>query len=261
MAPLLLLLALAAAPVPSPAATSAATPPPGLACLARHFALVPEQVGGAWFGRLPDGTRLPWDDGRTRTVEERLEHPDLKDTLAIPYPRGPITPVSDLAQDPGRVRVDALFLATYGASAEAIAKQLVPVSLLGTELKVHPKAKAAFLAVAARLERLRSSPGWSEAEPFFRRLGGTFAWRPIAGTKRQSAHSFGVSLDLDTRVTHYWRWQKGPLRWTNTVPAAVVEAFEAEGFIWGGRWAHFDTMHFEFRPELFDEGCRASTGG
>ncbi|WP_265937085.1 M15 family metallopeptidase [Aliarcobacter butzleri] len=26
--------------------------------------------------------------------------------------------------------------------------------------------------------------------------------------------------------------------------------FEKYGFIWGGRWYHFDTMHFEYRPEL-----------
>ena len=27
-------------------------------------------------------------------------------------------------------------------------------------------------------------------------------------------------------------------------------AFEAEGFIWGGKWSEFDLMHFEYRPEL-----------
>ncbi|NUM57423.1 MAG: M15 family metallopeptidase, partial [Bdellovibrionaceae bacterium] len=27
--------------------------------------------------------------------------------------------------------------------------------------------------------------------------------------------------------------------------------FESEGFIWGGKWNHYDTMHFEYRPELF----------
>ena len=26
--------------------------------------------------------------------------------------------------------------------------------------------------------------------------------------------------------------------------------FEKHGFIWGGRWYHYDTMHFEYRPEL-----------
>ena len=30
----------------------------------------------------------------------------------------------------------------------------------------------------------------------------------------------------------------------------VVEIFEKYGFIWGGKWYHYDTMHFEYRPEL-----------
>ncbi|MDD9945395.1 MAG: M15 family metallopeptidase [Myxococcales bacterium] len=34
------------------------------------------------------------------------------------------------------------------------------------------------------------------------------------------------------------------------MPADVVQAFERHGFIWGGRWYHYDTMHFEYRPEL-----------
>jgi hypothetical protein len=33
-------------------------------------------------------------------------------------------------------------------------------------------------------------------------------------------------------------------------PQAIVDAFEAEGFIWGGKWHSFDFMHFEYRPEL-----------
>ena len=32
------------------------------------------------------------------------------------------------------------------------------------------------------------------------------------------------------------------------------------GAIWGGRWFHYDTMHFEYRPELIEpEHC--VTGG
>jgi D-alanyl-D-alanine carboxypeptidase len=26
--------------------------------------------------------------------------------------------------------------------------------------------------------------------------------------------------------------------------------FEQHGFVWGGKWRHHDTMHFEYRPEL-----------
>jgi hypothetical protein len=48
------------------------------------------------------------------------------------------------------------------------------------------------------------------------------------------------------------------VRWENRIPQFIVDAFEAEGFIWGGRWYHYDTMHFEYRPELFDAACRAA---
>jgi hypothetical protein len=37
-------------------------------------------------------------------------------------------------------------------------------------------------------------------------------------------------------------------RWM--VPTSVVEAFERHGFVWGGKWLFFDTMHFEYRPEV-----------
>ena len=31
-----------------------------------------------------------------------------------------------------------------------------------------------------------------------------------------------------------------------------LKTFEKYGFIWGGKWYHFDTMHFEYRPELIN---------
>ena len=41
------------------------------------------------------------------------------------------------------------------------------------------------------------------------------------------------------------------MKYHNTFNMKVVEIFERHGFIWGGRWYHFDTMHFEYRPEMF----------
>jgi peptidoglycan LD-endopeptidase CwlK len=37
----------------------------------------------------------------------------------------------------------------------------------------------------------------------------------------------------------------------------IVAIFEKHGFIWGGKWYHYDTMHFEYRPELMP--ARAAT--
>jgi hypothetical protein len=56
----------------------------------------------------------------------------------------------------------------------------------------------------------------------------------------------------------YWRWAMSQeqewyslpyeRRWM--VPRPIVQAFEKEGFIWGGKWFYFDTIHFEYRPEI-----------
>jgi hypothetical protein len=36
----------------------------------------------------------------------------------------------------------------------------------------------------------------------------------------------------------------------NRIPMEIVAIFEKHGFIWGGKWYHYDTMHFEYRPEI-----------
>jgi len=36
----------------------------------------------------------------------------------------------------------------------------------------------------------------------------------------------------------------------------VVRIFEKHGFIWGGKWASYDSPHFEYRPELLISSCR-----
>jgi hypothetical protein len=231
-------------------------PPPGLACLARHYPLTPVWTDKGWVGQLPDGTQLAWDDGRPRTFDEKLDAPDLRATLSIPYRPGPIAPVTAENDDPGRIRVDALFRAAYGATRDQVKARLVPLTLFGEKLAVHPTAAPAFARVEARLLPLVAHD--PSLKPFLTHLGGTFVWRTIAHTQRMSAHSYGVSLDLNVERSHYWEWQKprGTPRWQNAVPQAIVDAFEAEGFIWGGRWWHYDTMHFEYRPELLDPGCR-----
>src|SRR5262252_2674742 len=84
MLPLVALL-VAAVPDPEPAA------PAPLACLARHYAVTPERDGdGRWWGRLPDGARVPYDDGRAKSFDEKLDAPDLEDMFALRYRAGAI---------------------------------------------------------------------------------------------------------------------------------------------------------------------------
>ena len=89
---------------------------------------------------------------------------------------------------------------------------------------------------------------------------GTFLWRTVAGTPRLSVYSFGAAIDLNVARSSYWAWsgyregQRG-ITYRNAFPLKVVDVFERHGWIWGGRWYHHDTMHFEYRPELFAPGA------
>src|SRR5581483_11691574 len=227
----------------------ASAPPAPLVCLARHYAVVAVERDGKWLAQFPDGKTVPYDDGASKTFEQRLASPDIEDTFSIRYDKGAIHPITTPDDDPGRIRVDALFQSTYPESG------LTQITLFGKRHTVHKKVAPAFLRVEKRLKAaLAADPSLA---PFFVDLGGTFSKRNIAGTNRPSAHSYGVSIDLNVARSHYWRWQKpaAPIKWQNRVPQAIVDAFEAEGFIWGGRWYHYDAMHFEYRPELLDPAC------
>ena len=107
---------------------------------------------------------------------------------------------------------------------------------------------------------------WEGAEAFIVSLGSAdgYSWRQIAGTQRLSYHSWGAAVDiqpkkLDGKAIYWlWEWTENkdfmliPLENRWNPPAPVIEAFERQGFIWGGKWLLFDNMHFEYRPELIE---------
>jgi hypothetical protein len=88
-------------------------------------------------------------------------------------------------------------------------------------------------------------------------------WRSIADTQSRSFHAYGAALDLLPKSTGnlatYWIWtSRSTSEWWAVPysrrlhpPEAVIRAFEAYGFVWGGKWMYYDTMHFEYRPEIF----------
>lgn len=233
-------------------------PPRALGCLARHYVGKPVLADGGWALELPDGKVLPWDDGKEKSDEALDTEADLQDALATPYPRGPIAPVEGdgSISDPGRARVVELFTATYGSTEAEVAAQLQKVRFFGLRYPFHARAAPALARVVDRLTALVAiNP---KLLPYLKDIGGTWHWRTIARSKALSAHAFGIAIDLNVDRSTYWRWQrpKKPLKWKNKLPTDIVEAFEAEGFIWGGRWVHYDTMHFEYRPELLDADCR-----
>lgn len=195
-----------------------------------------------------DGTRLVWDDGTVRDAAALIADPDVEDMFHYLYPlasAGELVPAKDF--DPGRVRNEAFFTALYGNSAAAVGADVVGVPWLGGTVQVSSRFGIAgrVAAVAAEFE--------GGLEKFGRNPGGGFNWRVIAGTSQLSVHSFGAAIDINVDYSDYWRWadvNADPIPFKNRIPLDVVALFEAQGFVWGGRWYHYDTMHFEYRPEL-----------
>jgi len=202
---------------------------------------------------MRDGQKILYDDGRTKSFDEKLQHADLKDMLSQPYKPGIPPTMTPPDQDPGRIRVGAFFNVVYGADASQVQDNLVPVNFAGVRTSFNSQngAASALARVGEKLSQvLARDPG---LRPYLFPLGGSYNRRSIAGTDRRSPHSWGIALDL--HKGGYWRWGKtlSPmelLALQTAYPREIVAAFEAQGFIWGGKWYHYDIMHFEYRPEL-----------
>ncbi|MBI4804613.1 MAG: M15 family metallopeptidase [Desulfovibrio sp.] len=201
---------------------------------------------------LSDGVHLIYDDGRAKDADAALESPDIEDMLTQPYPLSRVTAEPEPGFHPGRRRVTALFKAVYGHNADEVKANLVPVRFLGSTVQFNSKngAAQALEAVGRELDSLLVTHPQYKARLL--PLSGTFAWRSIAGTERLSMHSFGAAIDVNSKLNTYWQWYKGndPLGQRLAFPPELAEVFERHGFIWGGKWAEFDIMHFEYRPEL-----------
>lgn len=208
---------------------------------------------------LKDGTKLLWDDGiKNKTAKLLLDKPDIEDMFSQKYSVGiqKIPPAVNL--DPGRVRNEAFFMKMYGAREREVRKNL-------TEITWCPKLVNQKIMVTKINEidkKLMQISAELDAHPEFKKyvtnIGGTFTWRNINGTNRHSMHSFGMTIDINTTYSDYWQWackctnENAGVMYKNRIPQGIIDIFEKHGFIWGGKWYHFDTMHFEYRPELID---------
>ncbi len=201
-----------------------------------------------------DGTKMIWDDGLKKNASELESSPDLEDMFHYVYEKD--SSIFELNYDPGRIRNEAFFKKMYGESATQVKQNLATIewlpslSLIELQVTKINGVDQALTAVSAELAALGKT-----FISYLKPLGGTFNWRKIAGTDRLSIHSFGAAIDLNVSNADYWRWspefkQGKPLKYRNRIPSVIVKIFEKHGFIWGGKWYHYDTMHFEYRPEL-----------
>ena len=178
-----------------------------------------------------------------------LDNPDLEDMMSQEYALGDLLKEPEENFEPGRIRYEPFFRKMYGDNASEVKQNIENVKWVDGSVIQFSRVNGAsdkLRLVAEELSQLQA-----EYQKYLKNIGGTFVWRNIAGTSRLSNHSFGTAIDINTKFSDYWQWNKN-MTYSNRIPFEIVEVFEKYGFIWGGKWYHYDTMHFEYRPELIN---------
>jgi D-alanyl-D-alanine carboxypeptidase len=206
---------------------------------------------------LQNGTKFQISDRRTdKAFQELLEKPDIDDMFYAAYPVGTVPKQPKKNIDPGRIRFEPLFVAMYGdCKQNEVTANLRTIEWLpkhGGSIVSITKMNGvdkALEAVSRDLDELRG-----DFIKYLKPTSGTYNCRVVAGTNYMSMHAYGAAIDLNAKYADYWRWslknESAPV-WKNQIPVEIVRVFEKYGFIWGGYWYHYDTMHFEYRPEMF----------
>jgi hypothetical protein len=136
------------------------------------------------------------------------------------------------------------------------------IAFLGWNPRVHEMIVAPLALVEQGIRSLAETD--EDVRVWLKSLYNVTAWnwRNIAGSENRSFHAYGVAVDLEmtprTGMETYWlwtdyrgiNWRTVPYDKRLNPPHSVVRVFEEHGFTWGGKWYQYDTMHFEYRPEL-----------
>ena len=220
----------------------------------------PQQLAGYDSSYLiwRDGTRMPLSDGQPdKSFEEMLRRGSILDQMRLPYPAG-ISAAALVPQgDPGRIRNRAFFDKMYGDCWRGeVTPLLVPVVWLPQSWG-HTVRATSINGVAGRLAEVSAELDALPAsvKRYVYPSAGTYNCRTVADTGEPSMHSWGAAIDINAAHADYWLWRGSGVigaGLVNRIPLEIVAIFERHGFIWGGKWAHYDTMHFEYRPELLD---------
>lgn len=206
---------------------------------------------------LSDNSKIYYVIGKNKTHEELMKSTNLDDIFYYEYIKGKVSSIPK-DYDPGRIRNEQLLKKMYGSNSQEVQKHLATIvwcpSLVNQKLQV-----TSVNGVDKQLQKISDElDNHSELRDYLR-SSGTFNWRKVRGTDRLSSHSFGTAIDLNVKYSDYWQWdckctsEDVNLTYKNRIPQMIVDIFEKHGFIWGGKWYHYDTMHFEYRPELLIE--------
>ncbi len=216
------------------------------------------------------GEPIFFQDGRM-LAEDRLSEADHFDPIFYEYSLAPLTEPLPLSGDPVYSR--DLLERLFGRTEPEIRSHGQSATFLGRKVFVNEFCLDALHEVEADIRRVareeKEVADWVSAI----NVAYSFINRDITGSESRSYHSWGLAIDLVPTSFRgrpvYWRWSRvlDPDGWYRippkdrwSPPQAVIEAFEAHGFVWGGKWSHFDAMHFEYRPEVILFNRMASQG-
>jgi hypothetical protein len=260
-------------------ATDKLSPKVVFVCLQQAY---PDQVSdvrydsgiGQWLVSVGDKD-FAWAHGRLLPPERREDWESYRPSIDYVYPWEAIDPESlpaevierfkDLPKRQGSAPPSSLAFVTalYGGSThEEVWEMQAKTRFLGKQVTVHKMLVEPLSRVEATILQVAAySP---EVKRFLENLYSVdgFNWRTIKGQSSFSYHSFGIAVDLLPKgfdsMNLYWQWVMEidpdwatlPLSKRWSPPREVIQAFEDNGFIWGGKWVMYDTMHFEYRPEM-----------
>jgi len=211
-----------------------------------------EESNGFVYLIMKSGKKLLYDDKNRKNSQQKLAKPDLQDTLEQIYPLSSIKSIMEVNFDPGRLRCYGLLSEVYGTSKQDIESKLTKVKVGYTNYQFNGNNGAARSLRAVMKDVMLLSEENQNVRRCLLPCSGTFNYRVISGTNRLSPHAFGIAIDLASDKRDYWKWaskEAGQKR-LSSYPNKLVEIFENNGFVWGGKWSHFDILHFEYRPEF-----------
>ena len=194
----------------------------------------------------------------TRTLDDPASFSEEKKQMIRDY-------ASTENRKNGAVSSKFIFGAIFDCATRAATEShLRSMTLWNKPVNMHRQVGKVLDRVEAKVWKLAKTD--KEVAAFLKAIVRCYGynWRQIRDSPTRSFHSYGIAVDIlpknwGNKIV-YWGYekQKGnknwmliPLKSRWMPPAAVIKAFEDEGFIWGGRWAIWDNMHFEYHPELF----------
>ena len=231
-----------------------------------------------WIVKFANGNRYFWAEGKilpeTALKKSALymsysidpynlggRHPELYTEEKIKQLRAlPRTPEKG---KPAVSEEGSLYKELFGISSEESARsQLVGAKLFGRSFQIHTSLREKIESIDAKIQELAKTD--PEVRDFLKNIASvqSFNWRKIAWINRMSNHSYGTAIDIlpkrSSKKAIYWLWEQDrnkdwmllPQSGLWSPPDAVIKIFLEEKFIWGGYWDRYDTMHFEYRPEL-----------